>query len=156
MVDVWINGLAGAAEPARLTPPPEDGGLAGAAVSGALTACIVAGRHMAEHGRGVIVNLTTVDMIQHERGRLTESVIAGAVRSMTGALGVELAEGGVRVVGVALGTMATPSTNRIPITRLLTHDDVANAVLFVAGPTASFLTAETLVVDGGQSSYHLF
>jgi NAD(P)-dependent dehydrogenase (short-subunit alcohol dehydrogenase family) len=102
------------------------------------------------------VNLTTVDTIQHERGRLTESVIAGAVHSMTEALGVELAARGVRVVGVALGTVVTPATNRIPIARLLTHDDAANAVLFVAGPMASFLTAETLVVDGGQSSYHMF
>jgi NAD(P)-dependent dehydrogenase (short-subunit alcohol dehydrogenase family) len=33
---------------------------------------------------------------------------------------------------------------------------VADAVLFVASSESSFLTAETLIVDGGWSTYHMF
>jgi len=121
-----------------------------------MNACLAIAQQMASRGGGVIVNVMSIAALQHERGYFAESTLAGGLRSLTESLGVEWAASGPRVVGVAWGGLAPANVRRLPSKRPGTDDDVADAVLFVASSDASFLTAETLVVDGGWSTYHMF
>jgi glucose 1-dehydrogenase len=91
----------------------------------------------------------------------------GGMRMLTRTAGVELAPHNVLVVGVAPGAVATPinlSTMKdpalmkrlndaIPLGRMAKPEEIANVVAFLAGDGASYLTATTVVVDGGMMQY---
>jgi NAD(P)-dependent dehydrogenase (short-subunit alcohol dehydrogenase family) len=79
-------------------------------------------------------------------------------------LAVELAADGVRVNAVAPGAVLTPrvaalldearraeSAASIPLGRFAAPDDIAHAVTFLASDLASYITGQTLVVDGGAT-----
>ena len=91
-----------------------------------------------------------------------------AVDSLTRTLSIELAHRKIRVNGVApgpvptdvlLGYLAATADDLprlaqewgVPLGRLGTVDDVANAVVFLASPAASWVTGQTLVVSGGRA-----
>jgi NAD(P)-dependent dehydrogenase (short-subunit alcohol dehydrogenase family) len=163
-LDVWINGL----------PPPNEKGAPetgkrqgseaslGFALTGAFNCCQAAGRHMLSTGRGVVVNLSLVIGSRPIQGFVVESVISGGLIALTQALGVEWAPRGVRVVGVAAGPLeGGPNifgdvSRRTPLRRLGTANEVAEAVMYLASDDASFITAETLAVDGGWCSFQMF
>jgi NAD(P)-dependent dehydrogenase (short-subunit alcohol dehydrogenase family) len=90
---------------------------------------------------------------------------------LTQALGVEWASRGVRVVGIAPGALTTDFSQggtsegsdvvrayerRTPLRRIGTVEEVAEAVLYLTGEEASYVTAETMRVDGGWTAYQLF
>jgi NAD(P)-dependent dehydrogenase (short-subunit alcohol dehydrogenase family) len=82
-------------------------------------------------------------------------------------LAIEWVEHGIRVNAVAPGTVDTPSRAkalaapkvrkvmlaRIPMHRYATAGEVADAVCFLAGPKSSYITGQTLLLDGGLTSY---
>ena len=150
----------------RLCPPEPGDALAadqpahivGAAIEATLHGCLAAAPPMIARGEGVILNLSTVLATHHEGEHALESAASGGVRSLTHALGVEWAPRGVRVVGVAWGTAASTgaSLRRMPLQRDLTNRELAEAALYACGPEASFVIAETLVVDGGLTTYQMF
>ncbi|MEO5900619.1 MAG: glucose 1-dehydrogenase [Ilumatobacteraceae bacterium] len=86
-----------------------------------------------------------------------------AVEGLTKSMAIELARHGIRVNGVAPTVVETERTaialadeslrrliiGRIPLGRLATAQDVANAVVFLASPAASMITGVTIPVDGG-------
>lgn len=90
------------------------------------------------------------------------SAARAAVANLCYSLGVEWAPFNVRVNAVAPGTIETVGLNvypeearatfrnRNPMRRLGTAMEVAEAVVFLAGPSGSYITGETLTVDGGQ------
>jgi NAD(P)-dependent dehydrogenase (short-subunit alcohol dehydrogenase family) len=114
--------------------------------------------------RGSIVNMAS------KNGLAGSSVLAhynaskGAVVLLTQSMAVDLAPHGIRVNAVAPGFIDTPLdrelkaketqpldlTQRTPMGRLGTIDEVANAFLFLASDEASYITGTTLVVDGGH------
>lgn len=73
---------------------------------------------------------------------------------------------GIRVNGLAPGFIRTPISERLwsqphmsqwaseqtPLTRMGTVDDLVGATLFLASPAASFISGQTLRVDGGFSA----
>ncbi|MDQ1508533.1 MAG: hypothetical protein QOG50_377 [Actinomycetota bacterium] len=85
--------------------------------------------------------------------------------SLVRTLAVELARDQVRVNAVAPGAVLTPrvealmseerqaeSAASIPLGRLATPDDIAHAVAFLASDLASYITGQTIVVDGGATA----
>jgi NAD(P)-dependent dehydrogenase (short-subunit alcohol dehydrogenase family) len=117
---------------------------------------------MAERG-GVIVNVASVGGLGPEPGIGWYNVTKAAVVHLTRQLAYELAPR-VRVNAVAPGLVKTAFAralwegredeiaSRIPMGRIGAPDDVAAAVLFLSTEAASWITGQTLVVDGGATN----
>ena len=125
-------------------------------------------RLMAEAGSGVIVNMSSqMGHVGSELNRTVYVMTKHAVEGLTKALAVELAPKGVRVVSIAPTFIKTPLTepffrdaafnkwvhDRIPLGRLGTTEEVANAVVFLASPAAGLVTGQSLLVDGGWTAW---
>ncbi|MCB1252118.1 MAG: glucose 1-dehydrogenase [Austwickia sp.] len=118
---------------------------------------------VAQGGGGVIVNVSSVHEDWPMPGNTAYCVAKGGMRMLTRTAGVELGAHGIRMVGVAPGavdtpinasTMADPAKTAalnaaIPMGRVAAPEEIAAAVVFVASDAASYMTATTLVVDGG-------
>ncbi|HXO08090.1 MAG TPA: SDR family oxidoreductase [Solirubrobacteraceae bacterium] len=156
-IDVWVNGFV-APEPGEALAVDQPSHVVSAAIEDTLHGCLAAAPPMIARGEGVILNLSTVLATHHEGEHALESAASGGVRSLTHALGVEWAPRGVRVVGVAWGAAASTgaSLQRVPLQRDLTNRDLAEAASYLCGPGGSFVIAETLVVDGGLTTYQMF
>jgi gluconate 5-dehydrogenase len=89
----------------------------------------------------------------------------GGVEQITRALAMDWAEKGVRVNGIGYGFIETDLTAKVtghahiapkllartPMNRFGKLHEVAGAALFLASPSASFVTGHTVMVDGGWS-----
>lgn len=112
---------------------------------------------------GAVVHLGSVSgfVTGPEGGEAAYEASKAAVHALTRACAVELAPRGIRVNAVAPGWVATDMTAAIdetlraaylrgvPLGRFARPEEVAEAVLFLAGDDASAVTGTTLVVDGG-------
>lgn len=121
---------------------------------------------MATRRRGVILNLSSVAGTQGAGGFTLYCLSKGAIRFFTYALADELGPLGIRVNALHPGFIATAMTTldvaivgtpaadayleTIPLRRVGTPDDIANAALFLAGPNAGYVTGTSLIVDGGR------
>jgi NAD(P)-dependent dehydrogenase (short-subunit alcohol dehydrogenase family) len=125
-------------------------------------------RLMAEAGSGVIVNMSSqMGHVGSELNRTVYVMTKHAVEGLTKAMAAELAPKGVRVVSIAPTFIKTPLTtpffddpkfhkwvhDRIPLGRLGTIDEVAQAVVFLASPAAGLVTGSSLLVDGGWTAW---
>ena len=114
-------------------------------------------------GGGSIINVTSqlAEVARPERAAYVAS--KGGARSLTQAMAVDLARHGIRVNAIAPGPTLTgltrasyedPAARRatealIPLGRLGRPDDLAGAVVFLAGDEARWVTGSTVTVDGG-------
>lgn len=171
-IDVWVNNAGVAHLGAAETLPLEQWNDSIAVMlSGSFYCAQAVGRHMLTRGRGVIVNLASVDAYKSIEERVAYCTAKAGILMLTEALGVEWAGRGVRVVGVAPGPILTELVKQViadgkasaelyerrtPLHKLGTVEDIAEAVLFLASEEASYITAETLRVDGGWVAYQLF
>jgi NAD(P)-dependent dehydrogenase (short-subunit alcohol dehydrogenase family) len=127
-----------------------------------------AARIMVEAGGGVIVNVSSqMGHVGSERDRTVYVMTKHALEGLTKAMAAELAPKGVRVVSIAPTFIMTPLTapffedqafrrwvtDRIPLGRLGTVEEVANAVVFLCSPAASLVTGSSLLADGGWTAW---
>jgi NAD(P)-dependent dehydrogenase (short-subunit alcohol dehydrogenase family) len=125
----------------------------------------VAGRDLLEQGRGAIVAISSVSGLRSAPLHGAYGAAKAGLMSLVRTLAMELGTGGVRVNAVAPGAVLTPrveammsedrraaSAANIPLGRFATPDDIARAVVFLASDLASYITGQTLVVDGGATA----
>jgi NAD(P)-dependent dehydrogenase (short-subunit alcohol dehydrogenase family) len=126
----------------------------------------VAARHMVKHGQGAIVNVASTNAFRTESPEAPYNASKAALVALTKSYAHELGHLGVRANCVAPGqtiTSEAASTSddedrrrarqylgRIPMRRAGRSEEQAAAVLFLASDEASFISGETLVVDGGE------
>src|SRR5262252_5016824 len=124
----------------------------------------LAAKQMIKQGNGGrIINLTSVHEDWPMPGNTAYCLAKGGMRMLTRTAGVELAHHNILVVGVGPGAVATPinlSTMQdpaklaqldaaIPLGRMARPEEIASVVGFLAGDSASYLTATTIFADGG-------
>jgi 3-oxoacyl-[acyl-carrier protein] reductase len=115
---------------------------------------------MRERKYGRIVNVaSTSGPVQAFLGDPGYHAAKAGIIGLTRAVALEVADAGITVNAVSPGWIATGAQLTIehnagsytPLGRSGTPDEVAAAVRFLADPTASFITAQQIVVDGGNS-----
>jgi NAD(P)-dependent dehydrogenase (short-subunit alcohol dehydrogenase family) len=123
------------------------------------------GRHLiARGGGGAIVSVLANYVWTGSPGTIHSAAAKAGVMSMTQTLAVEWARHNIRVNAVAPGPIESPGAARqlwntpeaverissmVPLRRWGRPEDVANAVAFLVSDHSSFITGETLTVDGG-------
>jgi len=128
------------------------------------------GRHLIAAKRpGSIISISSTHAVVGAVERSTYGVSKAGIVHMARMLAIEWAEHGIRVNTVAPGRLDTESPSRastssdpkymqamidkIPLHRLCTVEDVAGAVAYLASDSASYITGQTLMLDGGLTSY---
>lgn len=119
-------------------------------------------RRMMKERRGRIISLTSVVGVTGNPGQTNYSAAKAGILGFTKSLAREVGSRGITVNAVAPGFIDTDMTRslseeqragliaQIPAGRLGEPADVAAAVLFLASPQASYITGETLHVNGGM------
>ena len=119
-------------------------------------------RRMMKERRGRIINLTSIVGLTGNPGQANYAAAKAGLLGFTKSLAKEVASRGITVNAVAPGFIDTDMTRalneeqrtallaQIPMGRLGTPEDIAAAVLFLVSPQASYITGETLHVNGGM------
>jgi NAD(P)-dependent dehydrogenase (short-subunit alcohol dehydrogenase family) len=139
---------------------------------GAVRCARAAAARMVSAGRGGrIVNVSSVHGFLAENQCSHYDVAKGGMDQLTRTLAVELAPQGILVNGVSPGFVDTAMSvvdgvnelesdtfrdiyvkrRRIPLARAAQPVEIARVILFLAGPDSSYITGESIVVDGGLS-----
>jgi NAD(P)-dependent dehydrogenase (short-subunit alcohol dehydrogenase family) len=136
-------------------------------LSGVFYTAQAAGRVMLEQGSGCVIAIASVTSFNAFPRRAAYATSKAGVAQLTKVLAIEwapkvrvnaiapgyvhtdLVEGFVKQGSLDIGTLE----RRTPMGRLGNPEEIAKAVLFLASDEASFITGETLLVDGGWAAY---
>ena len=118
-------------------------------------------RRMLAARRGSIINISSISAIIGSAGQTNYAASKGAMLSFTKSLAREVGTLGIRVNAVSAGLIETDMTAKLKqdiVTNIIASSalgrigqpaDIAAAVLFLASSKASYITGQTLTVDGG-------
>jgi NAD(P)-dependent dehydrogenase (short-subunit alcohol dehydrogenase family) len=158
----------GIAEPLPLLEMTEDHWRRHLAVNvdGVMFCAVEAARAMVAAKRpGAIVCTSSINAWFVEETHAVYNVTKAAVWTFIRSAAMDFARHGIRVNGVGPGVVDTPLAEfvvhnpelapryleAIPLHRFATPEDVANVVLFLASDESSYVTGQTIVIDGGQT-----
>ncbi|MCR1782174.1 3-oxoacyl-ACP reductase FabG [Nocardioides carbamazepini] len=141
----------------------------GVHLKGAFLMTKAAQRHFVEQKYGKVVNISSISALGN-RGQANYSAAKMGIQGFTRTLGIELGPFGINVNAVAPGFIATEMTDATaarlkmdveefrrlsaeanPVKRVGFPADIAAAVTFLSSDEASYITGQTLYVDGGVS-----
>jgi len=117
---------------------------------------------MMKQRSGSIINITSVVGIKGNAGQANYSASKAGIIGFTKSVALELGSRGIRSNSVAPGFIETEMTDAldektvqgwrdaIPLKRGGTPEDVASACVFLASDMSTYMTGQTLVVDGGM------
>jgi len=157
------NAGAGMAKPLLSYTDKEWALLIGVNLTGTFHGIRAAGPIMLEAGKGAIVNNSSLTGVRPTRGEGPYSAAKAGVLNLTQTAALELAPA-VRVNAVAPGMIHTPLTDIVvtndawreaaeagtPAARVGTADEVAEVIAFLSSDAASYVTGQTIVIDGGS------
>jgi NAD(P)-dependent dehydrogenase (short-subunit alcohol dehydrogenase family) len=132
-------------------------------LKGAFLLSRAVGRHMVARRGGNQINIASLNTDRPLKNVLPYAVSKAGIAHMTRALAVEWGPAGIRVNAVAPGFVLTDLTRKLwseptmqawgfantPLQRLGQPEDMVGAALFLASAGASFMTGQTIYVDGG-------
>mgnify|MGYP003341206180 CR=1 FL=1 len=141
----------------------------GVHLKGAFLMTKAAQKHFVEQKYGKVVNISSISALGN-RGQANYSAAKMGIQGFTRTLGIELGPFGINVNAVAPGFIATEMTDAtaarlkldvdefrrlnaeaVPVRRVGQPADIAAAVTFLSSDEASYITGQTLYVDGGIS-----
>ncbi|MBZ5732925.1 glucose 1-dehydrogenase [Nocardioides sp. TRM66260-LWL] len=141
----------------------------GVHLKGAFLMTQAAQKHFTAQKYGKVVNISSTSALGN-RGQANYSAAKMGIQGFTRTLGIELGPFGINVNAVAPGFIATEMTDATaarlkmdveefrrlnaehnPVRRVGEPDDIAAAVTFLASDEASYITGQTLYVDGGAT-----
>jgi citronellol/citronellal dehydrogenase len=164
-IDILVNNAGGSVRSSlrRLTPEIWQRGRA-LNLDSAAYCTMEVGKHFLERKSGVIVNISSVAGLNGTMGEVPYSSGKAGLQMLTRVAAAEWGPHGIRVNCVAPGMTLTEGMQsrvdsgvydleqvsaRIPLRRPGSCEEVANAVLFLASDYASYISGQTLAVDGG-------
>jgi NAD(P)-dependent dehydrogenase (short-subunit alcohol dehydrogenase family) len=124
------------------------------------------GKQMIQRKSGTIINIDSLNTYSPLKGVIAYAISKAGVSMLTRGLAAEWGEHGVRVNGIAPGFILTDMTSKLwsnpkmqawnksvcPLGRLGQVDDLIGTAIYLASKASSFMTGQTLYVDGGMSA----
>jgi 3-oxoacyl-[acyl-carrier protein] reductase len=161
-IDILVNNAGVTSDNLLLRTKSEDWDkVLGTNLKGTILCTKAVSRHMIRQRYGRIINLSSVVGQTGNAGQSLYAASKAGILGFTKAVAKELALRAVTVNAVAPGfietdmTVGLPTTVKeeyvrsIPLGRFGTCDDVAEVVVFVAGPAAGYITGQVISVNGG-------
>ena len=165
-IDIWVNNAGIHFPKPSLEVTPDDwNNTVNVNLRGYFFGAQAAAAYMIENGGGIIVNIGSVNKTIVTIGETVYATTKAGISKMTENLAREWGPSGIRVNCLAPGSVPTlmnkeqysdirvhqAMCDKLPLRRRGDVEEIADGVMFLASPYASYITGQTLFVDGGLS-----